>query len=108
LDVARFIRVADFSGRAARRNSQQAARDDTCAEAAVVGLAETAVAGIKLRHESPRSCVERGAERTAVTQGRDLLVIRFTNDHVMNDVDAVCREIIATCLTRGAQARGRK
>jgi very-short-patch-repair endonuclease len=51
-------------------------------------------------HEARR---ERDAERTAVIEGRALLVIRFTNDQVMNDVDAVCREIIATCLRRRAR-----
>jgi very-short-patch-repair endonuclease len=45
--------------------------------------------------------VERGAERTAATQGRHLLVIGFTNDQVLNEVDAGCREIIATASRDG-------
>jgi very-short-patch-repair endonuclease len=52
--------------------------------------------------------VERGAERTAVTQGRHLLVIRFTNDQILNEVDAVGREIMASCFARRAQARRQK
>jgi very-short-patch-repair endonuclease len=63
---------------------------------------------MKFRRESPSSCVERGAERKAVTQGRQLLVIRFTNDRVLNEVDAVRREIMASCFARRAQARRRK